>query len=51
MEVKRRLGVTNVLNRRNVADWALQPHDDGTVSRWARFLPGRRATVSIRIRY
>ncbi|MFB6272413.1 MAG: carboxypeptidase regulatory-like domain-containing protein [Salinibacter sp.] len=51
VEVKGRLGVANVLDRRNVADWALQPHEDGTVSRWARPLPGRRAIVSIRIRY
>jgi len=51
VEVKGRLGVANVLDRRNVADWALQPQEDGTVSRWARSLPGRRAMVSIRIRY
>lgn len=51
INVKGRLGVANVLDRKNVADWALQPHEDGTVSRWARSLPGRQATVSIRIRY
>jgi len=51
VDVKGRLGVANVLDRRNVADWALQPEADGSVSRWARFLPGRRATVSIRVRY
>jgi len=51
VDVEGRLGVANVLDRTNVADWALQPHEDGTVSRWARSLPGRRATVSIRIRY
>ena len=49
--MKGRLGVANVLDRRNVADWALQPQPDGTVSRWARSLPGRRATISVRIRY
>ncbi len=49
--VKGRLGVANVLNRQNVADWALQPQPDGTVSRWTRTLPGRRVTLSIRIRY
>jgi hypothetical protein len=51
VNVKGRIGVANVLDRRNVADWALQPQEDGTVSRWARSLPGRRATMSIRIRY
>jgi len=51
VNVQGRLGVANVLDRRNVADWALQPQEDGTVSRWARSLPGRRATMSIRIRY
>ena len=51
VNVKGRLGVANVLDRQNVADWALQPHEDGTVSRWARSLPGRRATISVRIRY
>ena len=51
VNVKGRLGVANVLGRENVADWALQPQEDGTVSRWARSLPGRRATVSVRIRY
>ncbi len=51
VDVKGRLGVANVLNRDNVADWALEPQEGGTVSRWARTLPGRRATVSIRIRY
>jgi hypothetical protein len=49
--VKGRIGVANVLDRRNAADWALQPQSDGTVSRWARSLPGRRATASNRLRY
>jgi hypothetical protein len=49
--VKGRIGVANVLDRHNVADWALQPQPDGSVSRWARSLPGRRATVSIHIRF
>jgi len=40
-----------VLGRRNVANWGLEPHPDGSVSRWSRFLPDRRATVSVRIRY
>lgn len=51
LEVKGRLGIANVLNRDNVADWALQPHEDGSVTQWARTLPGRRATVSIQVRY
>lgn len=51
IHVKGRIGVANVLNRKNVADWALEPHADGTVSRWARSLPGRRTTISVRIRY
>jgi hypothetical protein len=51
VDVKGRLGVANVLNRENVADWALQPQTDGSVSRWTRSLPGRRATISVRIRY
>ncbi|MCS3632533.1 hypothetical protein GGP55_003151 [Salinibacter ruber] len=49
--VEGRIGVANVLGRRNVADWGLEPHPDGSVSRWTRSLPGRRATVSVRIRY
>ena len=51
VSVKGRLGIANVLNRQNVADWALQPQSNGSVSRWARSLPGRRVTMSIRIRY
>lgn len=51
VEVKGRIGIANVLDRRNTADWALEPHRNGTVSRWARTLPGRRATISVRIRY
>ena len=30
---------------------ALEPQEEGSVSRWARSLPGRRATISVRIRY
>jgi len=51
VNVKGRLGIANLLDRQNVADWALQPQPDGTVSRWTRPLPGRRATISVRIRY
>ena len=51
VDVKGRLGVANVLGRQNVADWALEPQEEGSVSRWARSLPGRRATISVRIRY
>ena len=51
VDVKGRVGVANVLGRENVADWALEPQTDGSVSRWRRSLPGRRATVSVRIRY
>ncbi len=51
VDVEGRIGVANVLGRRNVADWGLEPSPDGSVSRWTRSLPGRRATVSIRIRY
>jgi hypothetical protein len=51
VDVKGRLGVANVLNRDNVADWALEPQEGNTVSRWARTLPGRRATISVRVRY
>ena len=51
VDVKGRFGVANVLGRRNVADWALEPQRDGSISQWTRFLPGRRATVSVRIRY
>ena len=51
VRVEGRIGVANVLGRRNVADWGLEPHPDGSVSRWTRSLPGRRATASVRIRY
>jgi hypothetical protein len=51
VDVEGRFGVANVLGRRNVADWGLEPTPDGSVSRWTRSLPGRRATVSVRIRY
>ncbi|WP_262507497.1 TonB-dependent receptor [Salinibacter altiplanensis] len=51
VDVEGRLGVANVLGRENVADWGLEPQRDGSVSRWARTLPGRRMTVSIRLRY
>ena len=37
--------------RPTVADWVLEPTENGSVSRWARSLPGRRATTSVRIRY
>lgn len=51
VNVQGRLGVANVLDRHNVADWALQPQPDGSVSRWARSLSGRRVTMSVRLRY
>ena len=37
--------------RSTVADWTLEPQEKGSVSRWARSLPGRRATTSVRIRH
>ena len=37
--------------RPTVAGWVLEPTENGSVSRWARSLPGRRATASVRIRY
>ena len=51
VDVEGRLGVANVLGRENVADWALEPQRDGSVSRWTRSLPGRRITMSIQVRY
>lgn len=51
VDVKGRVGIVNLLDRDNVADWALQPKNGGGVTRWARSLPGRRTVVSIQVRY
>ena len=51
VSVMGRIGLLNVLDRANVADWGLRPGDDGTPTRWPRTLPGRRSIVSLEIRY
>ncbi|MFB6249724.1 MAG: carboxypeptidase regulatory-like domain-containing protein [Salinibacter sp.] len=51
VSVTGRVGLLNVLGRANVADWGLRPEGDGTLTRWPRTLPGRRAIVSLEVRY
>lgn len=45
-----RADVSNVLDRRNVFDWGLQPTESG-FAKTARTLPGRRPTLSITVQY
>lgn len=51
VQMEGRVGLVNVMNRKNVADWALKPGDDDRLIRLPRSLPGRRATVSVQLRY
>ncbi len=46
-----RIGLVNVFDRANVADWGLRPTDGNSLTRWPRTLPGRRSVVSLKIRY
>jgi hypothetical protein len=47
-----RVGVDNVLGRRNVADWGLRTTEpDGGRAVHPRTLPGRQATLSLQLRY
>jgi len=51
VEVTGRIGLMNVLGRENVADWGLRPTRNGTQTRHARTLPGRRSILSLEIQY
>jgi len=51
VSVTGRVGLVNVLDRANVADWGLRPTGNGAVTRRPRTLPGRRSVVSLEITY
>lgn len=51
VDVEGQIGVLNVLDRANAADWVLQPRPTGGTMRGVRTLPGRRFALTLQVGY